>query len=179
MITVAFLSVLLTTGCEFLPNSDKSSKQNTNKQSEKIVDKTPQKTQNPQQACDNGDMAGCFELGYSYEYGVDGKSDKQKAAKLYQKACDGKYMKACYYLGYLYIKGSGVKQDKQKAVQLFTKACSGGDMFGCLNLAHMFAKGHGTKQDNQKAKELYKKACDGGTKAGCKFYKILNEQGAK
>ncbi len=176
IVAVAFMSVLLLVGCDFKSQSDENLTQNTNNQNEKQVKKSPEKTKSPKQACDSGDMAGCFDLAYSYEYATAGKADKQKAAKLYQKACDGKNMKACYYLGYLYIKGSGVEQDKHKAVELFEKACDGGDMFGCLNLGHMTAKGNGIEQNQQKAKELYKKACDSGIEAGCPFYKILNEQ---
>ena len=44
-----------------------------------------------QQACDGGEMLGCFGLGLQYEAG----DDLARARSLFQQACDGGLAEAC------------------------------------------------------------------------------------
>ena len=48
-----------------------------------------------QQACDGGDMNGCYGLALAWEKGLGGKKSKKEGAALRQKACEGGMQAAC------------------------------------------------------------------------------------
>ena len=48
-----------------------------------------------QQACDGGDMQGCYNLGVSYATGEGVTQDLDRALSLFQQACDGGFVEAC------------------------------------------------------------------------------------
>ena len=54
-------------------------------------------------ACDGGNMSGCGNLGFMYEYGNGVEKNEQKAAELYKKACDGGDMNGCRNLDIIYM----------------------------------------------------------------------------
>ena len=83
------------------------------------------------QACDGGDMEGCYFAGIRYDEGDGVSQDRVKARELYTKSCNGGSMGGCYLLGQLYANGHGVRQDKSRAKELFGLACDKGNEGGC------------------------------------------------
>jgi hypothetical protein len=131
-------------------------------------------------ACEQGNAAGCYDLGVSYEHGRGGlaKSDAQAAA-FYRKACDGDHAAGCNNLGVFYVNGQGgLPKDDAQAAPLYRKACDGGNAWGCNNLGVFYVNGQGglAKSDAQAA-AFYRKACDGGVAAGCYNLGFFHEYG--
>ena len=48
-------------------------------------------------ACNNGNIKGCYNLGFMFSNGDGVRQDKRKAKELYSKACDGGNMAGCKY----------------------------------------------------------------------------------
>jgi hypothetical protein len=142
-----------------------------------------------QQACDGGEMRGCYDLGIMYEDGDGVPQDSRRAAELYQQACNGGYeafncesiieaerleqacdggnMEGCYNLGWMYRAGFSVRQSDTRAAELYQQACDGGEMEGCFFLGLMYLNGDGVRQSDTRAAELYQQACDGGHIEAC------------
>ena len=75
-------------------------------------------------ACSSGDMNGCYNLAYMYEYGKGTMHDEERASKLYAIGCDKGDAKACSNLGVIYEEGKGrVKQDFFKSSHLYARSC--------------------------------------------------------
>jgi len=87
--------------------------------------------QGAQNACDNENATGCFNLAFMYDFGEGVEQDGVKATELYTKACDTGYAGGCLVLGAIYHVGEGVKKDVLRAKRLYSKACDGGNDRGC------------------------------------------------
>jgi len=84
------------------------------------------------QACDNGNMDGCYNLAYMYANGKGTLHNEKKAAGLYKRNCDAGDSKACSNLGALYENGvGGIRQDFYKSSRLYAKSCNAGNVNGC------------------------------------------------
>ncbi len=145
-----------------------------------IVQKTKKRThvsKTKEQACQDGDMKACTNLGTSFVTGKEQTKNYKKAVSLYTKACDGKYARGCYNLGIMYINAQGVEKDYFKALDVFSKSCTYGDARGCLSLGLMYEKGEGAKQNDKKAAMFYKEACNKGDTEGCVSLGYLYENG--
>ena len=84
-----------------------------------------------QQACEGGEMRGCYNLGVMYRTGTGVTQDLARAVSLYQEACDGGELEGCTNLGVMYRTGTGVAQDLARAVSLFRQACDNGHVQAC------------------------------------------------
>lgn len=119
------------------------------------------------QACDSGDMGGCVNLGFIYQFGQGIPEDLDGAGSLYERGCDGGAMLGCVNLGLMYAVGRGVSQDLARAVVFFEQACDGEELEGCANLGYLYANGLGVNLDPTRALSLNQRACDGGEMQGC------------
>jgi TonB family protein len=135
---------------------------------------SPGKAANPakavtllQQACNDGDVRGCTDLGWMLENGNRIPKDEARAMALYARACDGGSGSGCDYLANMYRDGRGTAKDNARATTLYQRACEGGSSEGCNNLGVAYASGTSVPKDEAKAVALYARACDGGYAAGC------------
>ena len=129
------------------------------------------------QACDGGNMEGCYYLGELYENGQGGAQDFALARTVFQKACDGGNMESCDNLGKLYENGQGGAQDYALARWVYQKACDGGNVEICDNLGKLYENGQGGAQDYALARTVFQKACDGGNMESCDNLGKLYENG--
>lgn len=53
------------------------------------------------QACDGGNMEGCYKMGKLYFNRAGAKQDKRQAKVLFKKACDGGHSLGCTFYGVL------------------------------------------------------------------------------
>jgi len=84
------------------------------------------------EACKNGKMQGCINLGVLYFSGDGVKQNHKKAKKLFVKACKKRYLKACHYLGIIYMRGAdGVEKNTKRAKSFYTYACQRGYAPSC------------------------------------------------
>lgn len=130
-----------------------------------------------EEACNNGELKECANLGVMYVQGQGVSQDFQKATELFNMACNGGISKGCYNLGVMYVNGNGIPVDQFKAVKLFEKACDINDSAGCLNLGFMHEKGQGTKQNYVSSAIFYQKACELGNTGGCNNLGFMYENG--
>ncbi len=84
-------------------------------------------TKDSKNACDNGDSAGCYNLGQMYWMGEGVKQDKSQAVMWFTKVAKQGLSSAQFTLGVMYMKGEGVKQDRTLALMWFKKAAKQGD----------------------------------------------------
>jgi RNA polymerase subunit RPABC4/transcription elongation factor Spt4 len=91
-------------------------------------------------ACDNGDIAACWELGRVFDEGLwDVNKDMEKSVSLYERSCTGGDLRGCSSLGRLYENGQGgLIKDTKRAAGLYQKACDGGDLRGCSSLGRLY-----------------------------------------
>jgi len=84
------------------------------------------------EACKNGKMQGCINLGVLYFSGDGVKQNHKKAKKLFVKACKKRYLKACHYLGIIYMRGAdGIEKNIKRAKSFYTYACQRGYAPSC------------------------------------------------
>lgn len=137
------------------------------------------------EACDQGSLEGCHELGLLHETGQLGVSqDYAQAVLLYKKACYGGIGSACTSLATLHEEGNGVAQDSAKAQSLYKRAlghfqesCTGGDGFDCAMAGNAFLTGRGVDEDLVQASELNKRACDLDVGQGCAVLALMYQMG--
>lgn len=129
------------------------------------------------EACNNGEIKECANLGVMYVQGKGVSQDYIKATELFNKACSGGISKGCYNLGVMYFNAKGVARDHFKAVKFFQKSCDNNDAAGCLSLGFMYEKGQGTKQNYETSALVYQKACELGNTGGCNNLGFMYENG--
>ncbi len=130
------------------------------------------------QACDSGNMDGCYNLAYMYENGKGSMHNELKASELYTIACDAGDARACSNLGVIYENGKGsVKQDFFKSSQLYAKSCNAGNINGCYNLGVSYHRGRGAAKDYQMASVLYDYTCKKGQIEGCYYLAEMYRNG--
>lgn len=124
------------------------------------------------EACEFGDMAGCYNLGVIYK----NRHSYELSKKYFLQSCRGGFAKGCNRLGVLLREGSVMKRDIFEAVKLFRTASDFDDAQGHFHLGEMYRDGEGVRQSSLKARELFGKACDGGCAEGCREYAIINKK---
>ena len=132
---------------------------------------------NKEEACNNGELKACANLGVAYVQGKGVAQDFLKAVTYFDKACDGSFATGCYNLGQMFYSGKGVTQDHFKAVNYFKRACIDSSARGCNSLGFMYEKGLGTKRNHVSAAKSYQKACELGNTGGCNNLGFMYENG--
>jgi hypothetical protein len=90
-----------------------------------------------QKACDGGENAACWKLGWRNAHGTGVPVDEKAAMRLFQKACYGGVAQSCTQVGWMYKSGRGTMKSDALALALFQRACNAGDQEGCAKLAIM------------------------------------------
>ncbi len=122
-----------------------------------------------EKGCDNGNLAGCLNIGFLFENHSTDSKTKILAADIYKKLCQTGYPKACNNLANMHDKGTIIKQDKQKAKEYYEKACKNGKghLDACKSLGFVYVDGIVVKKDIKKAINLWEIACNGGNIDSC------------
>ncbi|WP_373004497.1 tetratricopeptide repeat protein [Sulfurimonas sp.] len=99
--------------------------------------------QNFKQACNEGKMQSCIELGMLYYTGENVKKDMKKSQKLFKKACKNRVSRGCYYLGYIFLRGGdGIEKSNKKAMLAFGRGCNIGSERSCVQYHMLKSKGY-------------------------------------
>ncbi|MFP4600705.1 MAG: SEL1-like repeat protein [Persicimonas sp.] len=132
-----------------------------------------------QQACEDGVMSACYDLGVLYEQGEVVDRDLKRAFELYEKACMAEEPDevACNNLAVMYQQGEAVEQDTERAAELYRRACEQGSMLGCRNLAKRYVDGRGVEKNPARAGALLEKACQLGHAEACPQLTYLHARG--
>lgn len=120
-----------------------------------------------EQACENGDPAGCFVKGVMLLEGSGQSIDKPGARVLFQQACDGKNAAGCTNLAIMMVNGDGGGVDVARAQELYVLSCDAKQALACHNLANLHEQGLVDSADAETAKVLHGKACALGVKQSC------------
>ncbi len=111
-----------------------------------------------EKAAAQGNGSAYFTLALAYEHGRGVKTDKAKAAELYQKGADVGNPRCMNSLGAFYLNGSNVKKDEKKGFELIRKAAEMGDAEAMANLGRCYQFATGTTGNMKKAVEWYEKS---------------------
>jgi hypothetical protein len=127
--------------------------------------------------CDEGNMVGCFNMGFMHMKGIRGAAkDEEKALQFFRKACKGGDIDGCLNAGKYFEEGINVKQDYAKAKEFYIRACDGGEAYACMLLGNFYRDGNATiERDSRKAAHYFKKVCEYGYSEGCKQYDSLKK----
>jgi len=127
--------------------------------------------------CDEGNMVGCFNIGYMYMKGIRGATkDENKALEYFKKACNGGDIDGCLNAGKYFEDGTNVKQDYFIASGFYIKACDADEAYACMLLGNFYRDGNGTiERDREKAAAYFKKVCEYGYNKGCWQYELLTK----
>lgn len=120
-----------------------------------------------EQACDNGDPAGCFVKGVMLLEGSGQSIDKSGARVLFQQACDGKNAAGCTNLALMMVNGDGGAVNIARAQKLYAQSCDAKQALACHNLANLYEQGLVDSTDAAIATALHSKACALGVKQSC------------
>jgi TPR repeat protein len=118
-------------------------------------------------ACELGDAAGCYSVGFAYRTGRGVSRDVQVAFKFFKKGCDGGNLFACNSLGVAYENGDGVGRDLARAFELYRKNCLPQNPLACTNLGLMYLDGRAGTKDEKRAMDLFTQSCAGNDPPGC------------
>jgi TPR repeat protein len=128
-------------------------------------------------ACKNGDARACGIAAQQLFPGRGGKTDEQKALRLYTLGCNGGNQHACTNLGLMYSGAAkSIPIDDKKALSLSLRACHGGVSTACGNAGLRYEMGMDLPKDEKLAARLFERACrfDSGD---CFRLAILHEHG--
>lgn len=131
-----------------------------------------------ERACDAGDPAGCFGLGFVLASDAPGAPhDPPRARALFARACDAGATNACSMLGLAYYWAHDVELDRPRAAALFEKACAAGEAtVACFNLGLMHAAGD-LAGGEAAARPLFDRACTAGLGVACHDAALLSDRG--
>jgi len=105
------------------------------------------------EACDQGIIKGCFNLGYQYFNGKGVKPNLEKALYYFEESCNKNYIEACGYVASIYM-GDKIP-NIEKAKKYNVKCCSHNLADGCQRLGLIYKK----EGNIEKAKKYLNKAC--------------------
>ena len=180
---ITALIVVSVGGWFFIQESSSATNTNENDQDELMafqengITKPVKRSKNKEEACTNGDLKACANLGVKYVQGKGVAQDFLKAVSYFNKACDGGFATGCYNLGQMYYNGKGVPTDHFKAVNYLKRACNDNSARGCNSLGYMYEKGLGTKRNHVSAAKAYQNSCNLGNTAGCNNLGFMYENG--
>lgn len=115
--------------------------------------------------CADGNVTGCFRLGWLTWSGDGVLHDEEKAMEIYADACMRGAAEACAFRGLHLLEDDEAKADD--VVVTLTRACDLGSSAGCAHLAYLYATGTMVARDDVRATPLYLRACDLGDARGC------------
>jgi uncharacterized RDD family membrane protein YckC len=123
------------------------------------------------QEADRGDASAMYNMGYSYEHGIDAPIDYSEAMKWYRRAADHGYAEAMHDIGMMFEKGVGRPVDYAEAMKWYREA-AGRAGTGPMNnlyapaamskIGYLYEHGLGVPQDREQAISWYRKAVEAG-----------------
>lgn len=117
------------------------------------------------EACKQGDVHKCYEVGMALSSGENAEDQEKKNLGLeyIRKACKFGEERACDTLGENYFK------DKHygAARPYLEASCQRGIASACTGLGTIYRDGHDVRQNDVTSREYYEKACDLGDKNAC------------
>ncbi len=140
-------------------------------------------------ACDEGDLAACYELGRRYAARSTDAQALDRARGYFKTACHGAMARACvelrkieqarcsggvpegcYNLGEMYRLGnSAFKRSPARARSYHKAACSEGVADACFKLGVMWQDGKGGAADRDRAGYYLQEACRAKHAAACRM----------
>jgi TPR repeat protein len=125
------------------------------------------------QACDAGDLEGCYELGNQYsDPGTALPEDDGRAAVLLRRACDGGVGPACNNLAFLFHR----HKDEAEAAPSFKRACELGESSSCFYYGWYSLDGRGGLPADRTLGAAYLRcSCRGGYRWGCDRLRQIGE----
>ena len=131
-----------------------------------------------QNAANQGDPQGLYELGEAYFWGKGVKYNDSKAFEYAKKAADLGNGDAMARVGYIYYEGVGIPKNYEEAAKWFQKAIdTNGNGWAMNNLGSMYENGLGVEQNYRKAFELYNGAAEKAQLAGVDNLAWLYQKG--
>jgi uncharacterized protein len=118
-----------------------------------------------EKSCEWGSPLGCYFLARTLESGRGGKTDVQRAKKLYTESCSGEFGPACFALGAL-LEKPGPNQDVEKAESYTERACDLDDAGACDALCLKTRRPEGAP-DGLASLAWCAKACNGQVMSAC------------
>ena len=103
-----------------------------------------------------GDVRAQYDLARSYQTGVNGVVDEEKAIFWLQKAADQGLMEAETSLGSAYDTGMGVPISSRKAVFWWQRAAKHGSLFALRCLGYSYIEGRGVAPSNLRAYVIWR-----------------------
>jgi TPR repeat protein len=120
------------------------------KNEDKILNSTSLQIEALTNSSDAGNLEAMYTLGYSYEYGKLGVTDKTKAFQLYKTAAEKGYASSQTALGVCYLNGIGVEQSIENALPWFIKSSAQNDPYGLYWMAYFLIDGQNMEKDIKK-----------------------------
>ena len=114
-------------------------------------------------ACENGDMNSCVDLGMLYYTGNGVQKNHKQAVELFTVACKKKHSKACYHLGSIYKRGTNNTNKKHSKTSY---------QLGSVHKPSPI----GIEKDMQKSKMFYSLGCMYGYAQSCDQYNLIKEK---
>ena len=104
----------------------------------------------------------CYNLGYSYEFGVGRPINYEEAVKWYLKSANQGNAWSQNRLGDCYMNGNGVPKNPETAVKWYTLGANNQDKTAQYNLASCYMNGTGVAKNCAMAFDYYCKAANQG-----------------
>ncbi|KAJ6253925.1 erad-associated e3 ubiquitin-protein ligase component-related [Anaeramoeba flamelloides] len=107
-----------------------------------------------------------WRLGLVYLEGIEVKSDRSQAFKLFKSSSKNKDPDGYYYMGLCYFKGYSVDKNLKKSFKYFHESSRLGNIKAISRLGDFYFHGLSTKIDRYKALKCYNKASESGNSSG-------------
>lgn len=120
------------------------------------------------QACELGDVKGCYNFGYCLQEGLGGMRDQPRARKVYADACNRDFALACNNLGIMRTRAQGGPREEKAAFDAFERGCQLGSADSCSSVGKRFVLGEVVPRNLSRAVSFYVLACTLGDPVGCR-----------
>ena len=119
------------------------------------------------QACSQGDLVACNDLGVCYHSGYGTERDDAMASAIFERACRAGSADACNNQAALLERRPNGAMHGASVREHYRRACTGGSGIGCSNLGALYAGGNGVQPAPEYARSLFERACRLGSVVGC------------
>ncbi len=169
IIHAALLTLLLGTGCAFVPKTSTPVTSTSE----------PEDSKSLRELAENGNARAQYKLGLNYVNGgneeatEDDTGGYKEAFKWWRKAAQRNHPHAQYYLGVMYSNGLGVGKDYKEAYKWWRRAVEQNHSLAQNNLGAMYGNGLGIQEDHVTAYAWYDIAAINGQKIAEKNKTII------
>ena len=149
------------------------------KESERLIPKVERRKENGQSpdaentVIDNYGSEELLSLGESYEKGIGGEENHEKAFYYYQKAAETGDPAALNKVGNMYAQGKGCAKNMSKAASYYLAAAKKGNKYAQHNVAFCYWDGAGIEKDRETAVMWMRRSAAQGYEKAKKALKIM------